>query len=239
MIIQSKHNEKYKAWLKLKLPKGRKAAGLFIVEGQHLVEEALKAQWACLLVVKEGFEYPSTIEQYSLSADLFDALCTTVSKDTILAICKSKRTSMQAKHILVCDDIQDPGNLGTMLRTAYSFGFDSVYCSKNCVDVFNEKVIRASQGALFYLDIKFDVSRDDLSELKQNGYTLYATGFDQSRPMLEFAKKDKLAIILGNEGQGVRQAWLDISDAILRIETLAFNSLNVGIATGILLHHFR
>ena len=239
MIIQSKHNEKYKAWLKLKQPKGRKAAGLFIVEGEHLVEEALKAQWACLLVFKEGFEYPSTIEHYSVSADLFDALCTTVSKDTILAICKPKQVLKRAKHILVCDDIQDPGNLGTMLRTAYSFGFDSVYCSKNCVDVYNEKVIRASQGALFYLDIELEITSADLSEMKQDGYAVYATGFDQSRPLLDFTKTDKLAIILGNEGQGVRQEWLDLSDAIIRIETSAFNSLNVGIATGILLHHFR
>ncbi len=225
--------------MKLKQAKGRKTTGLFIVEGAHLVEEALSAQWAMVLLFKEGFEYPSPLEHYSLSEDLFDALCTTVSKDTILAICKMHIVEAAGNHILICDDIQDPGNMGTMLRTAYSFGFNHVYCSKNCVDVFNEKVVRASQGALFYLDIQPDFDTEVLQDLKNEGYAIYATGFENSIGMHEIDKRDKLAIILGNEGQGVRKEWLDLSDAILRIETTAFNSLNVGIATGILLHHFR
>ena len=225
--------------MKLKQVKGRKATGLFIVEGEHLVEEAIKAQWASVLLIKEGYAYPSTLEQYSLSEDLFDALCTTVSKDTILAICKMQVVEVKGDHILICDDIQDPGNMGTMLRTAYSFGFNHVYCSKNCVDVYNDKVVRASQGALFYLNIKQDFNTEDLNQLKNLDYTIYATGFDHSIAMGDCTKKGKLALILGNEGQGVRQEWMDLSDAILRIETTAFNSLNVGIATGILLHHFR
>ncbi len=225
--------------MKLKQVKGRKATGLFIVEGEHLVEEAIKAQWATTVLVKEGHGYPSALEQFTLSEDLFDALCTTVSKDTILAICKIQRIEAKGEHILVCDDIQDPGNMGTMLRTAHSFGFNRIYVSKHCVDLYNDKVIRASQGALFYLDVKQDIKTEDLLALKQEDYVLYATGFEQSIALNECSKKDKLAIILGNEGQGVRREWLDLSDAIIRIETSAFNSLNVGIATGILLHHFR
>ena len=239
MIIQSKQNAKYKAWVKLKQVKGRKATGFFIVEGEHLVEEAIRTRWATVILNKEGFTYPSALEHYSLSADLFDGLCTTVSKDTVLAICKMQVVETSGEHILICDDIQDPGNLGTMLRTAYSFGFNHVYCSKNCVDVFNDKVVRASQGALFYLEIKQDFDVLDIQNLKDKGHTVYATGFENSTLMSELDKKQKLAIIMGNEGQGVRKEWLNLSDAILRIETTAFNSLNVGVATGILLHHFR
>ena len=129
--------------------------------------------------------------------------------------------------------------MGTMIRTALSFGFDKIICSKDCVDVYNEKVIRSSQGAIFHIPTDTLDCVKAIEDLKKSSFKVFGTGFNQSVPLESTEKPEKLAIILGNEGKGVRTELLRKSDAIIRIETSKFNSLNVGVATGILLHYFR
>ena len=152
MEITSNQNTTYKQWMKLHQAKYRSEYRRFLVEGEHLVEEALKAKCVEAIIIRYGHKtsYKGTI--YELKDNLFDKLCVTQSKENIIALCTFSDLKVKNEtRILICDQIQDPGNMGTMIRTALSFGFDKILCSKDCVDVYNEKVIRASQGAMFHI----------------------------------------------------------------------------------------
>lgn len=240
MEITSNQNTTYKQWMKLHQAKYRSEYRRFLVEGEHLVEEALKAKCVEAIIIRYGHKtsYKGTI--YELKDNLFDKLCVTQSKENIIALCTFPSLNVKNEtRLLICDQIQDPGNMGTMIRTALSFGFDKILCSKDCVDVYNEKVIRASQGAMFHIVTESVDCVKSIEDLKKSGFKVYGTGFNQSIPLESVKPNEKLAVVLGNEGKGVRVEVLRKCDSIIRIETSKFNSLNVGVATGILLHYFR
>lgn len=240
MEITSNQNTTYKQWMKLHQAKYRSEYRRFLVEGEHLVEEAQRAKCVEAIIVRYGHKTSYKGNLYELKDNLFDKLCVTQSKENIIALCTFPELSVKNEtRILICDQIQDPGNMGTMIRTALSFGFDKILCSKDCVDVYNEKVIRASQGAMFHILTESVDCVKAIEDLKKSGYKVYGTGFNQSIPLESVKPVEKLAVVLGNEGKGVRVEVLRKCDAIIRIETSKFNSLNVGVATGILLHYFR
>lgn len=240
MEITSNQNSTYKQWMKLHQSKYRSEYRRFLIEGEHLFEEAQKANCVEAVIVRFGYKPKFKGNTFELKDNLFDKLCATQSKENIIALCTfpDLKTSKESR-VLICDQIQDPGNMGTMIRTALSFGFDKIICSKDCVDVYNEKVIRSSQGAIFHIPTETLDCVKAIEELKSKSYIVYGTGFNQSVPLESVEKSEKVAIILGNEGKGVKTELLRKSDAIIRIETSKFNSLNVGVATGILLHYFR
>lgn len=240
MEITSNQNATYKQWMKLHQVKYRSEYRRFLVEGDHLVEEALSAKCVEAIIIRFGHKTNFKGPIYELKDNLFDKLCVTQSKENIIALCTFPDVRVKSEtRILICDQIQDPGNMGTMIRTALSFGFDKILCSKDCVDVYNEKVIRASQGAIFHISTESIDIVKTIEDLKKSAFKVYGTGFNQSTPLESVKPSEKLAIILGNEGKGVRTEVLRKCDSIIRIETSKFNSLNVGVATGILLHYFR
>jgi len=240
MEITSNQNSTYKQWMKLHQTKYRSEYRRFLVEGEHLFEEALKANCIETVIVRFGYKTKYKGNIYELKDNLFDKLCVTQSKENIITLCTyPELKSTKESRVLICDQIQDPGNMGTMIRTALSFGFDKIVCSKDCVDVYNEKVIRSSQGAIFHIPTTSMDCVKAIEDLKNQSFKVYGTGFNQSVLLESVEKSEKIAIILGNEGNGVRNELLRKSDAIIRIETSKFNSLNVGVATGILLHYFR
>jgi TrmH family RNA methyltransferase len=141
------------------------------------------------------------------------------------------------KHVLVLDRIQDPGNLGTMIRTADAAGFDTVLLGKGTVDPFNAKVVRATQGSLFHVNVRAVDLLETLPELKSEGFHVYGTALAKATSYEQVDFKDKVALVIGNEAQGVHNDVLDLCDTRVHIPVLGdAESLNAAVAAGILMY---
>lgn len=241
MKIQSIQNEKIKQWTKLHLKKERDKMQRFLIEGEHLIQEALKVGCVEYLLIREDkyniFDFDQIIE---CSKDVIDKLSKNVSDVDYIAICFMKEPqTIVGTRILLLDNIQDPGNLGTIIRTAHSFGFEGIYCSNDCVDVYNDKTIRSTQGAMFQLPIvRVDLLKQ-IDLLKCDGFTVIGTSLHNSIGFEQCKSSEKMAFIFGNEGQGVREELLNLTSLNIKIEMNEFDSLNVAIAAGICMYKFR
>lgn len=241
MRIDSLTNAQVKRWVTLQSVKGREEHGVFLVEGEHLVEEAVKTGWAKKLLVREGYDnpYPS-LGAVHLSTPVFKKVSQLESLGWIMAECTlPQNNELNGSRFLVADRIQDPGNLGTILRIAVAFGFDQVICSSDCVDLTNDKVIRSTQGAIFHIPVVRGPLSELLETLKAQGITVYATAASGELALGQVSPHDNVALILGNEGAGVSPAVMEQAEHRLKIEMSAFESLNVAIAAGIVAYHFR
>ena len=241
MEITSIHNANVKAWMKLKEKKGRDKARQFIVEGRHLIEEAYRANCLRCLILLKGIAYRKTkFPVYEVSEEIIRKLTSLTSKETMLGILDFPKQTIQKKErLILLDDVQDPGNLGTIIRTAISFGYDALLMTKGCADVFNEKVIRSTQGGIFHLPIL----RDDIDSLiqfcKQEDVCMYATSLHQAKHLHEVKVSKPYVLVFGNEGSGVGKQVLDSCDETIKIPMEQFESLNVAVAAGICMYAFR
>lgn len=241
MEINSKNNERVKQWVRYQERKHRQKDRMFLVEGMHLIEEAHQQGLIECIIVKKGYSHPFTqYPMYEVSDEIMKKISSSVSGSDIIAqLHYLKEPSQLKERIILLDNIQDPGNVGTMIRTAYSFGFDCVVLSSQGVDLYNEKLIRSSQGAIFHID----VMQRDLSEviqiLKTQDIPVYATDLKASKPLSQIESKGKCAIVFGNEGSGVSGSILKQCDQNIIIEMPQFESLNVAVAAGICMYHFK
>ncbi len=241
MEITSLSNPLIKDTAKLLQKKHRDRLGLFLVEGEHMVEEALAHKCVERIFVRndcrEKYSYENMI---FVTPEIMKKLTETVSGNTLAAVCHMpKETGKTGNRVLLLDDVQDPGNLGTLLRSAVSFGFFDIICNTNTADVYNGKVLRSTQGAIFQLNIKRGDLKEEIRELKKEGYSVYGTALKDAVNLQSTKAEEKLAVILGNEGQGIKKELLLMSDKNLFIEMNGFESLNVAVAGGILMYHFR
>ena len=160
MKINSVNNSRVKQWMKLKKKKYRDEYQEYLVEGDHLVEEALKASQVKTILSLED-QYIEGVECIQVTPEIIAKLTQVDTPQPIMAICKKKaeeKLNLSGKKFLLLDQLQDPGNIGTIVRTAYAFNFDQVIFSEGSVDLYNEKFIRASQCACFHIDcIKKDL----------------------------------------------------------------------------------
>lgn len=242
MEITSLTNAKVKQWAKYKEKKYREQEERFLIEGEHLIQEADREGLIEAIIVKSGkthdfHHYPT----YEVTRDILKKLSDSVSGTWIMAVCHYPQYDDNhiGKRIIVLDDVQDPGNVGTMIRTALSFGYDSVLLSNRSVDIYNEKVIRSTQGALFHIPVIRGNLMAMLTELKQRGIPLYATALRDAHCLSEVSKPEHFALIFGNEGRGVSEEVLNIADEKVFIEMKTFESLNVAVAAGICMYEFR
>lgn len=238
-MIKSKENAKVKKWMKYHQKKYRLQDRKFIVEEKHLIEEALRCNIVDTLIILENqvdlFHFKQS--EY-VSEEVMRKLSYNTSLNKYIAICNMVENELVSNRILLLDDIQNPGNMGTILRSAYAFGYNKVYLSQGCVDIYNEKVIQASQGALFYLDIKIKPLIEVLNE--NVDFMIYATGFSEDVIGLkDIVTQQKMGFILGNEGSGVSKELLEQANSVVKIEMQNFDSLNVGIAAAICMHSFQ
>lgn len=247
MLIESSNNPKIKKWTKLKQKKYRYQSNEFIVEGEHLVLEAMASNVVKEILVKEGSTvhlnpaFNTNQPVYILKENLFAQIASTETPQPIMAICEMKSKNIEKdNHLLLLDRIQDPGNLGTLLRSAVAFGFDGVVLGEGCVDVYNEKVIRSTQGAIFKIPIEIHSLKDYVVVLQSKGIKVYGTSLENGAPLGEIEETSKMAVILGNEGQGVSPELLSQTDQNIFIEmTENIESLNVSIAGSIIMYRFR
>lgn len=241
MEITSLSNAKVKYWAKLKEKKYRDQEHAFLVEGEHLVQEAYQQHCLDALIVLQGHPFPQIdLPVYEVTNEIIQKLTSLTSKETLLGVCHTPEIEgREENRLILLDGVQDPGNLGTIIRTAISFGYDAVVLSHDCVDVYNEKVIRSTQGAIFHLPIYRKDFKTYLPELKQQGMTLYATALQDASPLQSIRPNKRFALIFGNEGNGVREETLALSDKKVKIEMDTFESLNVAVAAGICMYIFR
>ena len=142
-------------------------------------------------------------------------------------------------NVLVLDGLQDPGNLGTIIRSAVAFNVDTIILSKDTVDLYNPKVVRSTQGMNFHINIIRRDLEHEINTLKEKGYTVYSTDVINGKNIKNVKVNGKYAIIMGNEGNGVRENIKNLSDEKLYIKmNNDCESLNVGVATSIILYEF-
>ncbi|MET3682597.1 TrmH family RNA methyltransferase [Alkalibacillus flavidus] len=248
MIIESKQNERVKQWKKLHKRKNRDADGYLLVEGWHLVEEVFHSNWSIKeLIVKEATTLPKEyddIKQFYVTDAVFRELSQTETNQGIIAVAEKPNYQVDAQttqKVLCLDGIQDPGNLGTIMRSALAFQIDLIVLGTGTVDPFNDKVIRATQGAIFQVPFVQGDLTDWLTELKKNDIPIWATALDErAQPLPHVSARDQYAIIVGNEGSGVSKTVIDQADETLYIPIAEQSeSLNVGVAASIVLYHFQ
>ena len=256
-IITSKDNIKIKYVRSLNLKKFRDEENAFLVEGIKFVEEAINenADIKLLLVSEEALnksEVKKLIDSIDESkavvctAQVFNSAADTVNAQGVLAVI-NKNTAFQNdiidkfNFIIMCDRIQDPGNLGTIIRTADAFGPAALLINKGCVDIFNPKVVRASAGAIFRVPLIH--SKDDLEVInimKDKGFYIVSTVVDSEYYIDNIEKRNKICIVIGNEGQGVSQDLIDYSDISVTIKmTGKAESINASVAAGICIYEIR
>jgi len=232
--ITSLQNQKIKDLAKLD-----SKSDLFLVEGFHLVEMALEAE-----VVEEIFAlepYKEGIKTTLVTPEIIKKLASTKTPEGIIALCHKKNPlPLKSSRVLVLDGVQDPGNVGTLLRTALSFGFMDVVLGQGSADLYNNKTLMASQGSIFKLNVLSNINLvEALPIYKKDGYFLLSTDLKTETTLATLVKPGKLILVLGNEGQGVSPAVQALADTRIRLEMSNIDSLNVAIAGGILMYSLR
>lgn len=247
-IISSTKNEKIKELSKLQTAKGRKKAGLYLLEGEHLVEEAIKEKAPIELMVVSSNrleDYQHLLEQtvvqvLVVSQEVFQKLSMTETTQGILAIVKMENQTEPpcSGRIIVLDAVQDPGNLGTIVRTADAAGFDAVILGTGTVDLYNDKVLRSMQGSHFHIPVFQADLRDYLPALKNQGVEVAVTALHRdSKDYSILQGKSDIAIVVGNEGQGVSSEVIELADVVVTIPMFGkAESLNVAIASALLMY---
>lgn len=244
--ITSAQNAKIKHANKLKKKKERDKSGLVLVEGTHLVDEAVKSRLTIkqlFIVEPERFDIElieAAEEQYQINFKVAEALSGTVTPQGIFAIIEKPDVSKQvevAKQVLLLDRIQDPGNLGTIIRTADAAALDLIVMSPGSADPFQDKVLRASQGSVFHLPI---ISQDIKEFVQDFDGPVYGTALDNAINFNEVESQEKFGLLLGNEGQGVDPELLEYTTQRLTIPMYGeAESLNVAIAGSILIYKLK
>ena len=227
-MITSLDNKHIKEMSKLLKKKYRDRMGMFLVEGFHLVEEARKAN-----LLMEVFTTDENTEGTFVSPEVIKKLSSTETPQPIIGLVKKPEFNDLGNKVLVLNDIQDPGNLGTLIRTAVAFGYSGVLVQG--VDVYNPKVVRSSQGAIFNISIEqtLDVT------FHFDGYETIGAVLDKEAVTYNKVKPSgRFMLILGNEGQGIQKDVIDKLDKKVYIP-INFESLNVASAGAILLNEYK
>ncbi|UUD36225.1 RNA methyltransferase [Mycoplasmopsis citelli] len=233
-VITSKNNLKIKQLVKLKQKKYRNEFQSFLIEGYHLVDEALKHN--LIVEIIENNKTAKYKNSTLVSREVIEYLSSTQNPQNIVAKCKFIKAKSKINKLLILNNLQDPGNIGTIFRIAKAFGFDSIAVEN--FDFYNEKVIRSSQGAFFDLNIfKINSTQEYLDYLKDQGFKIYATVLNQNAQKLKDVDfpTSKIAIILGNEGNGISKEIQELSDVCIYIP-IEFESLNVASCAAIILN---
>ncbi|KMK74589.1 TrmH family RNA methyltransferase [Alkalihalobacillus pseudalcaliphilus] len=247
--IESAKNPQIKQWKKLQTKKGREQTGLFIIEGAHLVEEAAKAQmkFEALLITDESqLDKRWNMDKrhvYIVNGTVIKELSETDSPQGLVAIVQMRALSQNIAargQWLLIDRVQDPGNIGTMIRTAEACGLTGVILGQGSVDLYNGKVIRATQGAAFHIPvIKADLLQV-IDEFQANNIPVFGTAFEDATSFRDIEEQAQFALVVGNEGQGVAKDILSKCKQNLYIPIIGqAESLNVAVASGILMYALK
>ncbi len=247
--ITSARNEKVKRWRKLSTRKGREEFGSILIEGEKLLKEAVCAGWQARSVIVsdegiQGLEHLSHLDGVSVYAvypSIFSQLVDTqtpqgIAAEVMVPVNRAGYQIRGEKPVLLLDAIQDPGNLGAILRTAEAAGVGDVWLGAGTVDPYNPKVVRSAMGSLFRSRIRRVDLREAIPELKEQGYWVVGTNPRAERVHFDCHYPKRTAILLGNEGRGISAEIDSLVDDRVRIPMPGqVESLNVSVTAGILL----
>lgn len=241
MLITSVHNEHIKELVKLKDKKYRDQTGTFLVETKHLVLEAYKAGLIKELILEQNEIFPLDVPITYVSKEVLKKLSSVDTPSKVMAVvCKRKVEDSYGEKVLILDRIQDPGNLGTIIRSAVAFNIDTIVCSTDTVDFYNPKVVRASQGMMFHIPILIKNTENFIRELKDNDYKIVGTKVTNGKDVRTASIYSHFALIIGNEGQGISQDIENLCDEYLYIKMNEnCESLNASVAASILLYEIN
>jgi len=234
MLITSTDNKKIKEVRKLL---NKKNNDLFVIEGDHLVKEAIKKRVLKELYILDGCDTDYDFPYDVLTLKVMKSISNLVSTPRVLGLSKITSSKDIGNKIVILDDIQDPGNAGTIIRNCVAFGIDTIIFSKKCVNPYNEKVIRSTQGMIFNINIIISDLDTAIKEIKSNGIEVVGTSLNTDNGLKNMPKMDKYAIVFGNEGNGISNNILNQCDKLYKIEMNDnCESLNVGVSSGIILY---
>ena len=238
MLITSVHNQHIKELAKLKDKKYRDESDVFLVETKHLVLEAYKAGLIKELILEANEIFPLDVPVLYVSKEVLKKLSSVESPSNVMAVVyKRKDVNILGEKVLILDRIQDPGNLGTMIRSAVAFNIDTIICSKDTVDVYNPKVVRASQGMMFHVPIFVRDTEKIIYELKDKDYKIVGTKVTNGHDVRESKIYSHFALVIGNEGQGISKNIEELCDEYLYIKMNSnCESLNASVAASILMY---
>ena len=237
MKLESLKNPKVKEWQKLHEKKTRDEKGLFLVEGNHLMNEALVHKKIVEIISSdENLKIPG-IPIYHVTPEILKKLSSQASGTNVISVCKKLEEQNIEGNVCLLDTIQDPGNLGSIIRSAVAFGFKTLILSTDTVDVYNDKVIRASEGMIFNINIIRKDLKEAISKLKEKEYRIYGTDVKNGMNLKETVFPTKVAIIIGNEGKGISPLVKKNCDFLISIPlNNNVESLNASVAAGILIY---
>lgn len=238
-MITSISNEKIKEIKLLKNNKNILKEKKFIVEGEHLIIEAFKA--GLLLETFALDEKDYGVKNTVVSSNVMESISFLNTASSVIGICKLEDNETKLKDkIIILDGIQDPGNLGTIIRSANAFGFNDIILSNNSVKKYNDKVLRATQGMIFNMNVITKDLASFIPYLKDNGYKVYGTDVVNGVNIKSITNCEKIAVVLGSEGSGISPLVKSLLDSNIYIPMNdSCESLNVGVAASIIMYEIN
>lgn len=231
MKITSIHNDNVKYWVNLKSKKIRDKERKFIVEGDHLIEEARKNNLIEYIIscVDEDADFYVTKE-------IMEKISDQKSISYNAAVVKFIPEDSVNGNVIILDNLQDPGNLGTIIRSSVAFNIDTIIISDTSVDLYNPKVVRATEGMIFNLNIIRRNLEEVIPVLKNLGYEIVGTDVNEGIDVRNVSKEN-VAIVIGNEGSGMSDSVRNLCDEFINIKiSKACESLNAGVAASIIMY---
>jgi len=251
MIITSRENKIFKLAKLLKTQKARNEKSLFILEGIRIVSDSLeKGIKADCIILKDGTTLNAEFDcpVYTFAPKLFSEIAETVSPQGVIAICRMEKkklsdiTDAGKNCVVMCEVLQDPGNIGTIIRTAHAADCGGVVLTKGCCDLYNSKVVRSTMSSMFSIPVvQGQESSEVIEYFKSQGYRIVAGALTDDA--VDFYSADlsgKVLIIIGNEGNGVEEKTLKLCDKVVKIPMRSdAESLNASVAGSVMIyeHH--
>lgn len=250
-LITSKNNELIKQIAKLKTTKYRNKEKQFLIESIKVVDMALDSDYRVLYIFYDESKLDNfsniiskaendNVKIISVSSDVMEKLSYSKVPQGIVAVCEMKEydtSDISSPLIIACEALSDPGNMGTIIRTADAVGVGAVILSNDCVDIYNEKVLRASMGSVFNIKvIKRDDFIEELKSLQQKGYKA-GCGHLDGKDFFTREKNKNNILVIGNESKGISDDVADICDYKWKIPMKGnAESLNAAVAAGIMMY---
>lgn len=235
--ISSRSNQKVVHAASLKDKKYIKEYKEFLVEGIKSLELAFKSGYLKEVFTLKELKLPYNIPQYIVNEEIIEKISSMQNPEGVVGVCKTllEKAPEKMDKVVYFDDIADPGNMGTLIRTALAFNYDCIILSEGCVSIYNPKVVAASKGAIFSIPI----ITGKLKDYKDNKTVVSSILNDETIPLENITKLSSFILVLGNEAHGVSKETIKLSDVFVKIPIENIDSLNVAVAGGILMYHFK
>lgn len=250
-LISSKDSSKIKDIKKLRERKFRTKSNKFLVEGYRFLGEALNSDYIVesIFVSEESeekwndfitnIEMNNNIKVYLVEKSLFKSISGTDTPQGVLAIvqCKKNEVDYSGGVFILADKIQDPGNMGTIIRSIHACGFNGLITSKGTVDIYNEKTLRSTMGSIFKVPIIEDRDLEVIKDLKAKGFKLVVSTLEEAVDFYDADIRENIIIAVGNEGNGISKEVLEEADIRVKIPMPGgAESLNAGVAASVMMY---